>query len=46
MCALTTPLGITDILPNCSCIGLRINEQNNLPEHIHFKWVYEESKTL
>jgi len=45
MCSLTSNLGIDYIIPNCSCIGIKTDEQN-LPDKIIFKWIYEEAKEL
>jgi len=45
MCCLTSDLGIKDVLPNCSCVGLRTNEKNT-PEKLIFKWIFEEPKQL
>lgn len=45
MCAITWNLGIREVLPNCSAIGIKLNEKNK-PEELLFKWVYEEKTEI
>ncbi len=45
MCALTWNFGIRDVLPNCSAIGLEMNE-HNLPNKLLFSWIYPQENEL
>ena len=46
ICSLTWHIGIQDILPNASAVGIELDQITDVPKRIHFKWIYPQVEEL